>query len=121
MIPAPPVINCEIALARLGRDEQLLARLAEFFLEDGPALMSEIDTAIGLQDLEATTQAAHSLKGMVANFEAVAAMAAARQLESLQQDGTLDGCQPLVERLRIEIERVIEALKVLLFGRNVSS
>lgn len=121
MTPAPPVINCEIALARLGKDEELLARLAEFFLDDGPALMREIDAAVTIQDLEAVTYAAHSLKGMVANFEAVAAMAAARQVESLQQSGTLHGSQPLVEQLRTEIERVIEALKILLTARNVSS
>lgn len=121
MTPAPPVINCETALARLGRDEQLLARLAEFFLEDGPALMSEIDAAVGRQDLSAVAQAAHSLKGMVANFEAISAIAAARQVESLQQNGNLDGSRLVIERLRTEIERVIEALQKLLSTRNMSS
>lgn len=110
---AGPVINCEVALARMGGDRRLLGQLAEFFLTDAPAMMKELETALKNDDLQGVSQAAHSLKGLVSNFEAVSATAAARQVELLKYEKSLDGAAPLVDALRREVDAVSEALALI--------
>ncbi len=114
--PATPssVMNRDTALARMGGDERLLTQMAEFFLADAPALMRELHTALQKGDARAAHHAAHSLKGLSANFEALSAIAAAREIELLSKAGDTAGCASLIGRLDEEISRLTVALQTML-------
>ena len=60
---------------------ELLQELAGLFLDECPQRMAEIREAIARRDAAALEQAAHALKGSVANFGARAAIEAAHRLE----------------------------------------
>lgn len=109
-----PVINRDAALARMGGDESLFNRLAEYFLVDAPALLQELDAAVSANDARRAHYVAHSLKGLAASFEAADVMAAARDVELLAQQDKSDGYEPAVEKLHSETAKVIEALRQML-------
>jgi len=69
-------------LTRLNGDRALLTALVGFFFEDFPPLMDEIRAAFARRDWPALQRAAHSLKGLSANFGAGPAVAALQRLES---------------------------------------
>ena len=75
------VWNEDIALQRLGGDRQMLADLIGFFSEDAPMLRTAMDTAIESNNFAELQRAAHSLKGLLANFEATAAITVAQPIE----------------------------------------
>ena len=79
------------AVARFGGDGKLLRELIDLFLADCPRMVADVKSAIDAQDAEALRQAAHALKGSVANFAAGSAVDAARRLERMGKDGDLSG------------------------------
>jgi two-component system, sensor histidine kinase and response regulator len=79
------------AVARFGGDGKLLRELIDLFLADCPRMVADVKSAIDAQDAEALRQAAHALKGSVANFAAASAVDAARRLERMGKDGDLSG------------------------------
>lgn len=113
-------MNRETALARMGGDEGLLKQLAEFFLADTPALLNELDEAVRKGDARGAHHAAHSLKGLAANFEAVPAISAAREVELLGKAGDAAGCQSLLPHLHGEFARLSTALASLLNGHQAN-
>lgn len=82
-------LNKALALERLGGDEELLQELAQLFLEEYPALIDKIRSAIDSQDAHGLERAAHSLKGSVGNFGAERAHRAALDLEMIGRAGNL--------------------------------
>ena len=60
----------DIALARVGGDDVLLADLAVIFCEQAPRLLSAVQVAVNERDLSTLKRAAHSLKSAVATFAA---------------------------------------------------
>lgn len=108
----PDVMNLDVALQRMGNDRALLLQLAEFFLEDAPKLLEEIESARQTNELSTVCRAAHSLKGLAANFEALAAVAAARSVEEEGRYNRSDDLQSLLPVLQAEIHKLIEALAV---------
>jgi two-component system sensor histidine kinase/response regulator len=76
-------LNSAVALDRLGGDEELLREVAQLFLEEYPALLSQVRAAVAANDAGALQRAAHSLKGSVSNFGADAAYQAAFTLEMI--------------------------------------
>jgi two-component system sensor histidine kinase/response regulator len=111
---APPaetaVLDTEALLARLGGDRKLLSGLVEIFLSDSPKQLQTLRKAIEGKTPEALRQAAHALKGSLANFGATAAAAAAQKLETLGRAGTVEGAAEIVQVLESEIERVKETV-----------
>lgn len=63
-------IDLEKAKERLAGDEELLDDLIGFYLEDYPPLVEQIERAVTDNNSEALQRAAHSLKGLISNFEA---------------------------------------------------
>src|SRR5207244_8534733 len=100
-------------------DWELLAELAELFLQECPRLVDEIHKAIAAADPGQLRSAAHSLKGCVDNFGARAAFAAALKLEMLGRNGTLTGADAALEDLQQEINQLKPALTGLLAARTV--
>jgi HPt (histidine-containing phosphotransfer) domain-containing protein len=65
--------------------------LARIFLDDCPSRLSTIQEAVERRDAAALLEAAHALRGSVANFGATWAVAAALKLELMGKAGDLTG------------------------------
>jgi two-component system, sensor histidine kinase and response regulator len=70
------------AMERVDGDAELLKELVGLFISECPQWMAEIRQAINQRDASKLHQAAHTLKGSVANFGARAAFMAAQRLET---------------------------------------
>ena len=77
VLPVLPVLDWQAALLRLDGDEDLLRELAALFLRDGPQLWRAVADALAAQDRDGAARAVHSLKGVLMNFGAARAIAAA--------------------------------------------
>ena len=78
-----PAIDRQLALSRVGDDLELLREIAVLFLDECPRALLEIHQAVSGEDPAKLENAAHALKGSVANFGASAAVAAAFRLEQM--------------------------------------
>jgi len=84
-----PVFDPVASLERAGGDAVLLGELAALFVAEVPQRLRELQEALARQDGAALARAAHTLRGSASNFGAPAVVAAAQQLETLGQQGTL--------------------------------
>ncbi|WP_437206781.1 Hpt domain-containing protein [Planctomicrobium sp. SH664] len=109
--PEVATINIRAALERLGEDEGLLRDMAEFYLEDVPPLLVEIEQALQAGNSEVVMRAAHSIKGLSSNFDGDAATAAARVIELSGKANDLGSASEALPRLKAEVQLVIAALK----------
>ena len=82
-------------------------RLPTLFLENAADDLSKIREGIFNKDATAVEQAAHSLKGSVANFGAKRAFDAAYRLEKMGREGQLTAA----ETAELELEKELAALK----------
>ena len=84
----------------------MLRELVDLFLEDCPRLLGEIHEAVRSRDSAALMRSAHALKGSVGTFGAPAAMATARELETLGRQGDLTRAEELSAQMEQEINRL---------------
>ena len=101
------------ALQRVEGDVELLAELADMFLEEHGSLCDQISEAIEQCDSEAVTRAAHSLKGSVGNFNARGAFEAALSIETAGRSGDLSQAPRYFDALQAELARLVPALQQL--------
>ena len=94
------VMDLEKALRRLDGDRTLLVDLIGFFLEDYPTLIVRMDEAAAAEDAALLERAAHSLKGLVANFDAKLAKDLAQKLENAANNRDLTHVQEFIESLK---------------------
>ncbi len=104
------VCDLKAALVRLAGDVELLQTLISVFHEDAPNLLQQLEVAMDRRDLRSIERAAHSLKGLAANFDGFAARDAAFVIEQMARDSALGGLKPAVEVLHKEIKRLREEL-----------
>jgi two-component system, sensor histidine kinase and response regulator len=109
-IEAP--VDFSAALRWVDDDRELLTELIEIFLEDCPKRLQELDQAVKEGNASGVRQAAHSLKGMVAGFDASSAHGLAAEMEGLGKAGDLSKALGLLSSLQLEFSRVINCLKV---------
>jgi HPt (histidine-containing phosphotransfer) domain-containing protein len=95
-------------LARVGGDLELLREIAALFLDEYPRALDDMRNALASGDCKALENAAHGLKGSVANFGARAAEDAAFQLEQLGRARTLEQAP----RFLASLEQALELLRV---------
>jgi signal transduction histidine kinase/CheY-like chemotaxis protein/HPt (histidine-containing phosphotransfer) domain-containing protein len=88
-----------------------LARIILVFLEDAPRLISQLETASTIPDLEAMRAAAHSLKSSSANMGALALSAAAKRIELGAREQRLDRPAVAVALVIAEFARARVALQ----------
>lgn len=110
-IEAP--VDVSAALLWVDGDRALLLELIEIFLEDCPRRLHELSQAIKEGNANGVRQAAHSLKGMVAGFNASSAHGLAAEMEVLGKGGDLSRALGLLSTLLLEFARVINHLKVV--------
>jgi two-component system sensor histidine kinase/response regulator len=92
-------LDRQVALSRVGGDEELLKEIAVLFLEDYPKSLADLHAAVSHGDSKALERAAHGLKGSVANFGAIAAVEAAKSLEALGRSEQVAEAEPVIETL----------------------
>lgn len=104
------ILDLHGTMQRLGGDLALLREFVVVFDEDSPGLMHTLHAAIIAGDGGKVERAAHSLRGLAANFGAQAVVDAASQLEKAGRSGQLRDAHPSYARLSIEVERLSRAL-----------
>ena len=106
-------LNLPVALELLSGDEELLKEIAEMFVDECPKMMKELEEAIAGRDHRVIGRAAHSIKGVVANFGAQAASESALRLEVMGSQGELAGVAEAWSLLEKEIKRLMPAITAL--------
>jgi CheY-like chemotaxis protein len=109
--PEPQVIDISATLHRLGGDEELLQSFIGFWDEDYPQLWKSVERAAQAGDADTLRRAAHSLKGLAANFSAAACVAAADYIETRARGGDIGNLDAALNKLKVELERLNEALQ----------
>lgn len=105
-----PLFDKPSALERLGGDEQLFQELITYFCEDAETLLDNIQSSAKKEDWPSVRVAAHSLKGLAANFSAFPATEASRQLEDAAAVGDSARIRALIQPATTEIEKLRVAL-----------
>lgn len=94
-------------------DDELLMEIISVFLNECPAMITQIKNAVDAGDTMELERAAHTLKGSVGNFAANRAMVAAQELEEIGRDNKLDQARKACEKLEKEMESLKSALTAM--------
>ncbi|MDA1015601.1 MAG: response regulator [Planctomycetota bacterium] len=99
------------ASERLDNDDELLREQMEFFLVDGPELVTRVFAAVKQQSGEELRLSAHRLKGLAKAYDAEAAADLALKLEFMGQDANFEGATVLAEQLSAKVEALVAAMR----------
>jgi PAS domain S-box-containing protein len=113
-MPPPPEQVEPPYLKPFGNDWSFFKEIAEVFLSDYPRQIDRLRSCAESGDAAAFRRAAHSLKGMLLNFQAEGPAEKALRLETQGRAGDLAGAGPLVEELAGEIKPLEEQLRQLI-------
>ena len=94
------------ALARVGNDEPLLQELAGMFLQEYPHLMAQIREGLAASNAAKASDAAHQLKGLLAQFGAETARQAAYSVEQPARLGDLVAASRNLQLLEAAMQRI---------------
>jgi two-component system, sensor histidine kinase and response regulator len=110
-------LDLDGALKRLGGDRELLVRVIDFVVEDSPALVRQMESALEADRLGEVQQAAHTLRGLVSNVTCSAIQSQTVELESLalsgDRAGVANALQLLVQLLNRMMAKLAEAHREL--------
>jgi two-component system, sensor histidine kinase and response regulator len=106
--------NEQELLENVGSDLEFLAETVQMLASDGPSLMLEINHALAEGDAPALGRAAHTLKGMVANFCAAQTQATAFELEKAGKGGDLSTAPSVANALADQLGQLIADLQAFL-------
>jgi PAS domain S-box-containing protein len=109
--PASSVFNRQVALTRVGGDDELLRELIEVFLGDCPKWLSDLRRAAAAGNAVDLRRAAHTIKGAVGYFGADEAAAAADRLQELGRAGDVVAAVAVVAELEQALDRLTAALR----------
>jgi two-component system, sensor histidine kinase and response regulator len=86
-------------LRRLGGDTILLSDLVQLYNEDSPSLLERLHAGIEAQRSDEVRHAAHSLRGLAANFGALSLTQLLLRLEENAAAGRLDEAASLYDQV----------------------
>jgi len=109
--PPPAVIDLAGSLARLGGDQALFNKLAEFYEEDAPALLEKLRTALDSEQVAVVERSAHSLKGLSASFGCESATRIALRIEEMGRTGNLAGVRSALPELETQVTALRKTLR----------
>jgi CheY-like chemotaxis protein/HPt (histidine-containing phosphotransfer) domain-containing protein len=99
-------------LESLGGNRKTMAEMIRLCLEeDSPRLLANLRDGLETQDWSAIERAAHGIKGLVGEFHAPAALAAAKQLEEAGRGHETEMIPSAAQELFAEFERLSAALR----------
>lgn len=107
------LFDAEAALERLDGDAEIFAMLVAVFQEDSVDLFKELSTGARARDLPAIARAAHSIKGLAANFDAHATVQLAEAIEAAGHAGDAQGAAQQVEELGERLHQLRNALAAM--------
>lgn len=99
-------VDLNAALEVVDGDIELLRDVVEMFLQEYPAQIETLREALAQQDAPGVESAAHRLKGILGNVGGIAARHPAHYLETMGEEGELDGGEIALQELEGEIARV---------------
>jgi CheY-like chemotaxis protein/HPt (histidine-containing phosphotransfer) domain-containing protein len=111
-VPPPAAIDEDELLTRVGGNQEVLSGLINVFYKDCNGLMSDLRAAIRDGDAQGVRAAAHTIKGMVAFFEAQELVEVADRLERVGVRGDLSDANQLCGLLSQGLSRIEPALTV---------
>jgi signal transduction histidine kinase/CheY-like chemotaxis protein/HPt (histidine-containing phosphotransfer) domain-containing protein len=109
--PNKDVFDLPEAMKAVNGDKELLQEIADLFMKSATDSLAQIREGIVKSDADAIENAAHSLKGSVANFGAKRAFEAAYRLERLGRAGKLMEAETARSELEMEIKVLENAMK----------
>ena len=107
----PPAMDKELLLKAFDDDWSFLQEVVEVFLSDYPRLLDELRKASQERDSDLLMRAAHSLKGMLKNFQADSAAEVAFELEAKGKSEDFDGVRNQIKTLEKYITKVDQMLR----------
>ena len=111
--PEGDSLNKDGLIKSFKNDQSLLKELVEIFINDYPQMLNTLRKSLETTDAKTFSRTAHSLKGMLRNFQAEAAADTAFDLEKRGRQEQLDGVDQIIETLAGQLDRVARKLKDL--------
>jgi HPt (histidine-containing phosphotransfer) domain-containing protein len=105
-------------LDRIDNDWDFLGETVQMLNSDAPELMKQIRDASAKGDAAALGRAAHTLKGMVANFCSPAAHASAFEVERIGRGGDMSAAPAAVATLGLHVDALIASLNEFVSTRS---
>jgi HPt (histidine-containing phosphotransfer) domain-containing protein len=106
------VFNRELALDRVGGDEELLEEIVGLYLDEYPTLLGQIQAAVQAGDAKELYRSAHTLKGSLGALGAEAAHQQALELEISGRQGNLNNAPSMA----VDLENLLRQLHAELTG-----
>jgi two-component system, sensor histidine kinase and response regulator len=97
-------------LERVDNDTAFLAETVDMLTSDGPPLLDELRRALSAGDAPGVGRTAHSIKGMLSNFCAPQAHAAAQRVEQAGKSGDLAAAPAAVQTLQEDLDSLTREL-----------
>jgi PAS domain S-box-containing protein len=108
------VLNKDGLIMSFGNDPGLFKELVEIFINDYAQMLTTLRQSFETTDAKTFSRTAHSLKGMLRNFQAETAADTAFDLEQKGKQGQLDGVDQIIERLAGQLDEVAQVLKSMI-------
>ena len=108
------VLNKDGLIMSFGNDPSLFKELVEIFINDYAQMLTTLRQSFETTDAKTFSRTAHSLKGMLRNFQAKTAADTAFDLEQKGKQGQLDGVDQIIERLAGQLDEVAQVLKSMI-------
>jgi len=106
----PPSLDKETLLKAFDHDLDFFKEAVDILVSDYPPMVKSIQTALQAKDADTLRRTAHALKGMVGNFQGLAAAEAAMKLEELGRQGNFTGTEQAFDTLVKELEKLEKTL-----------
>ena len=92
----------------------VLAQIINAYLDDAPALIAQMQAALGANDVRTLTRHVHSLKSTSLSLGATRVANLAREIEMAGKSNVLDSCPALLMALNAEYAAAQRLLKAAL-------
>ena len=113
--PAPASFDPEAFIEHLGGNRDLAARMIRLCLdEDAPRLIGDLREGLATRDFAVVGNAAHGIKGLVAEFRSPGALIAAKELEDAARGHESESIPGYAQVLFDEFERLSTGLREFL-------
>jgi HPt (histidine-containing phosphotransfer) domain-containing protein len=90
-------------------DLELFGELLDMFREQYPQMLTDLGEAVSAGDPARIREAAHAIKGTLANLGAIAATETALELETMGRQAQIDRAAEVFQSLRVAVREFEEA------------
>jgi len=101
-------VDWQVAMKTVHQDESLLEEIVQMFLQEAPAQVKDIQSAIREQDAPRLQRAAHTLKSSLRCFGLEQTTELALKLEHQGRDGNFAGANELSDEIARRVEQACE-------------